>query len=270
MSESKFSSPVSGAATTFPLKLWIYTNYDCNLRCTYCLAESSPKTPRRSIDVLTVRQLVEEAQGLGFEHVYFTGGEPLLLEEIYTMLAYASQKLPTSLLTNAMLVNGRRLATLSAIRNDNLIMQVSLDGSTPEQHDAYRGPGSWAKTVAGIKTLLEYHFRVRISTTETAANSAHLGEICAFHQALGIPEADHILRPLAKQGFSTEGVPVCKATLVPELTVNRDGVYWHPISTDSDMRVSEQIFPLSQALEQMRAELTVFNQTGPAEMKTLK
>lgn len=269
MSESGTSSLVSGGATAFPLKLWIYTNYDCNLRCTYCLAESSPRTPRRSIDVLTVQHLVEEAQALGFEHVYFTGGEPLLLEEIYAMLAYASQKLPTSLLTNAMLVKGRRLAALSAIRNDGLIIQVSLDGSTPEQHDAYRGPGSWAKTVEGIKTLLEYRFRVRISTTQTPANSDHLEEICAFHQALGIPETDHILRPLAKRGFSMEGMPVCKETLVPELTVNRDGVYWHPISTDRDMQVSEQIFPLSLALEQMWAELAAINRAMPVEMKSL-
>ena len=27
-------------------KLWIYTNYDCNLRCSYCVAKSSPNAPR--------------------------------------------------------------------------------------------------------------------------------------------------------------------------------------------------------------------------------
>jgi MoaA/NifB/PqqE/SkfB family radical SAM enzyme len=270
MSEAGSFSPLSGAADALPLKLWIYTNYDCNLRCAYCLAESSPHTPRRAMDVLTVRQLVDEAAALGFEHLYFTGGEPLLLDEIYEILAFATQRLPTSLLTNAMLVKGRRLEALRAIRSEALILQVSLDGSAPEQHDAYRGPGSWAKTVKGIKTLLEHGFRVRLSTTETPANRAHLDEICAFHEALGIPEADHIIRPLAKRGFSAEGIPVRKQDLVPELTVNRDGVYWHPISTDSDMQVSEQIFPLSRALEQMQEELAAFNQAAPVEMKTLK
>ena len=29
----------------FLWKLWIYTNYDCNLRCSYCVAKSSPNTP---------------------------------------------------------------------------------------------------------------------------------------------------------------------------------------------------------------------------------
>ena len=32
-------------ASTFDWKLWIYTNYDCNLSCTYCVAEASPRAP---------------------------------------------------------------------------------------------------------------------------------------------------------------------------------------------------------------------------------
>jgi MoaA/NifB/PqqE/SkfB family radical SAM enzyme len=270
MSEFSWSSPENGAASGLPMKLWIYTNYDCNLRCSYCTAESSPQTPRRAIDVKAVRQLVDEAQALGFEHFYFTGGEPLLVDAIYEMLAYAAQKRPTSLLTNAMLVKGRRLEALRAIRCDDLILQVSLDGSNAEQHDTFRGAGSWTKTVVGIQTLLEYGFRVRVSTTETSANCSHLEEICAFHQALGIPEEDHIIRPLAKRGFSAEGMLVSKENLAPELTVNRDGVYWHPISTDEDLRVSEQIFPLADALCRVQTQLAAFNQAGPAEMQTLK
>ena len=43
-------------------KLWIYTNYDCNLRCSYCLAESAPGAPRRAIGLDVVRRLVDEAK----------------------------------------------------------------------------------------------------------------------------------------------------------------------------------------------------------------
>ena len=38
------------------------------------------------------------------------------------------------------------------------------------------------------------------------------------------------------------------ANLVPELTVNLDGVFWHPLSTDADMQVSKKIFPLACGL----------------------
>jgi MoaA/NifB/PqqE/SkfB family radical SAM enzyme len=195
--------------------------------------------------------LIDEALALDFSEVFFTGGEPFILDEIYEMLAYASMRLKTTVLTNAMLLTGRRLERLCAIRHDNLSVQVSLDGAQAEQHDAYRGAGSWIKTVAGIRSVLANGFRVRLATTETPANSAHLAEVCAFHQALGIPEEDHLIRPLAKRGFSSSGMEVGLATLAPELTVNAEGVFWHPLSTAADMQISRQIFPLAAARDRM-------------------
>ena len=32
-------------------RLWLYTNFDCNLRCDYCCVRSSPKAPRRALGV---------------------------------------------------------------------------------------------------------------------------------------------------------------------------------------------------------------------------
>lgn len=242
-------------------KLWIYTNYDCNLCCKYCLASSSPKASRRAIGLATIKKLIDEAKGLGFKHVYFTGGEPFLLENIYEILDYASMRLQTSVLTNAMLLRGKRLEMLCSVQNDNLIAQVSLDGSNPQEHDPYRGTGTWEKTIAGIHNLKDHGFRVCLSTTETPANATHMAEICAFHQSLGIPEEDHFVRPLAKRGFSRAGLEVCKEKVVPEITVNQDGIYWHPLSTDPDMKVSSEIFPLMDAISQVRTELEAINQT---------
>jgi MoaA/NifB/PqqE/SkfB family radical SAM enzyme len=246
----------------FEWKLWLYTNYDCNLRCSYCVAESSPQAPRRGLGLNTVRRLVDEAVSLGFREVFFTGGEPFILPDIFDMLAYSSARVKTSVLTNAMLLRGKRLEKLLAIANDNLMVQVSLDGGAPEHHDAYRGQGTWAKTVAGIKTLQSHDFRVRLSTTETPANAAHLDQVCEFHRGLGIPEEDHFIRPLAKRGFSQGGLEVDKNSLVPEMTVSRDGVFWHPLSTDPDMQVSKEIFPLKSAVECIQERLEAMPDTG--------
>jgi len=251
-------------------KLWVYTNYNCNLRCSYCVAESSPQAPRRALSLETIRRLVDEACALEFEHIYFTGGEPFLLRDIYNMLAYSSKRLKTSVLTNAMLFHGKRLESLYAIQDGNLLLQVSLDGSCPEQHDPYRGEGSWAKTVEGIRNLQQRGFRVSLSTTLTPANTDHLAEICAFHHSLGIPEEDHIIRPLARRGFSKNGMDVGKQTLIPEITINVDGVYWHPLSTDPDMLVTEQIFPLSDAVCQIRRELEDMAQASAAQLNTFQ
>jgi MoaA/NifB/PqqE/SkfB family radical SAM enzyme len=244
-----------------PWKLWIYTNFDCNLSCTYCVAQSSPRAERRAIGLAQVQRLVDEAAELNFARVYLTGGEPFLLDDIYAMLAYAAERLPTTVLTNGMLLKGRRLAQLRAVAHPNLTVQVSLDGGRPQHHDSYRGAGSWAETVAGIRTLLQSGFHVRLGTTVTPLNSAHLNELCAFHLALGIPEEDHFTRPLARRGFSQDGLVVTRAELLPEITVTADGIFWHPLTTDNDMLVRRELFPLAEAICCVRAQLA----TPPGE-----
>ena len=233
-------------------KLWIYSNYDCNLRCSYCVAKSSPNVPRRALGGANVQRLIDEAVELGFDHVFFTGGEPFILKDIYDMLSYSSSRMKTSVLTNGMLLKGWRLDELCEINNDNLILQISLDGGQPEHNDAYRGKGTWQKTVEAIGRLQERGFRVRLSTTETPANTDHLEEICELHRSWGIPEEDHFFRPLAKRGYSKEGLELGLESLIPEITVNVDGIFWHPLSTDADMLVHKQIFPLNTAVERVK------------------
>jgi len=156
-----------------------------------------------------------------------------------------------------MLLTSQRLEKLYVIANDNLSLQVSLDGGRAEHHDAYRGVGSWAKTVAGIKNLQARGLRVLISSTETPANTAHIAELHTFRRSLGIADEDHFVRPLAKRGFSQEGVEVGIDTLMPEITVTVEGVYWHPLvsPSDSDMLVSRHIFPLAEAVRSIEQQM---------------
>ena len=254
----------------FQRKLWIYTNYDCNLRCSYCCAESNPETPRRALDLSTVQKVVDEAIDLDFTEVFLTGGEPFILTDIYDMLAYASERMPTTVLTNAMLLRRKRLERLAAIVNDNLRVQVSLDGGRAEDHDAYRGQGTWAKTVEGIQLLQEHGFHVRLSSTETPANTEHIDDLIAFRRSLGIPDQDHFIRPLAKEGFSDEGVEVSVGSLEPELTVSKDGIFWHPLAAPSDcsMKVSSKIFPLSVAVDAIQQELDRLRKEGKSDQQT--
>jgi len=103
-----------------------YPNFDCNLRCSYYVAESSPRAERRALGLDSLKRLVDEAVALGFREVFLTGGEPFILEDIYDMVAYTSRRLPTTVLTNGMLLKGRRLAALQAVANYNLTIQISL------------------------------------------------------------------------------------------------------------------------------------------------
>lgn len=251
----------------FTWKLWVYTNFDCNLRCNYCVAESGPTVPRRALSPVVIRQVIDEAAELGFHELFFTGGEPFLLDDIYETLAYAAARMKTTVLTNGMLLKGARLEQLRAIAHPNLTVQVSLDGGRADHHDPYRGAGTWIKTVKGIRALQNAGFRVRLGTTETPANSAYLDELSNFRNALGIAPGDHFVRPMARRGFAREGAEVSIDTLVPEMTITVDGVFWHPLASPSsdDMMVSPAIFPLSAAVELIREQLAASTPGEPTE-----
>src|SRR5499427_4877147 len=63
-------------------RLWLYTNFDCNLSCDYCCVRSSPTAPRRELGLARVRRIAREAGELGVQEIFVTGGEPFVLEDI--------------------------------------------------------------------------------------------------------------------------------------------------------------------------------------------
>jgi MoaA/NifB/PqqE/SkfB family radical SAM enzyme len=235
-----------------PQRLWLYTNYDCNLQCSYCLVSSNPWAERRGIGLGPARQLLNEARELGVREVFMTGGEPFLRPDIYDLIAAATPHFVTTVLSNAMIVRGRRLERLVAVNHPNLRIQVSLDDCQPGVHDLYRGAGSWQKALDGIRRLQEAGVRVRIATTVTPECEPRVEAIRAFvRDELGVADVDHIVRPLLKRGFAETGMEVGKHNLIPELTVDVDGVYWHPVGTDADLLVTREIFPLRGAIERL-------------------
>src|SRR5258707_7868682 len=101
-------------------RLWLYTNYDCNLHCDYCCVRSSPKAPRRALGLDRVRQIAAEAAELGVREIFVTGGEPFLLADIGEILKACATAAPTTVLTNGMLLAGGRLETLRSLPSDRV------------------------------------------------------------------------------------------------------------------------------------------------------
>ena len=236
-------------------RLWIYTNFDCNLSCDYCCVRSSPLTPRRALGIEEITRLISEAVELGFKRVFMTGGEPFILPDIAQIINASSRSLPTTVLTNGMLFTGSRLKALEGLSRDGVTLQISLDSPTPEVHDLHRGPGSWAKALAGITRARELGFRVRVAAT--ALTQQQLSVMDEFLESQQIPPQDRVLRLVALRGNAKTGLALARPELVPELTVTSQGVYWHPVgATDDDFLISRQLSPLSAALEQARQMLT--------------
>lgn len=238
-------------------RLWLYTNFHCNLRCDYCCVASSPGAPHRELGAERIARLVAEAADCGVSEVFLTGGEPFLLPDIDRIVRDCASRLPTTLLTNGMLFRGPRLAALLAMPRDGFALQISLDSATPQLHDAHRGSGSWARAVSGIELALAAGFRVRVAATiaEYRPNTVHA--LHTFLDDLGIPRADQIIRPVARQGAATSGVLITRESLVPEITVTADGIYWHPVAaTDARLLVRRETEPLRPALDQIHRLFT--------------
>ncbi len=232
-------------------RLWLYTNFDCNLHCDYCCVRSSPTVPRRELGLVRVQRIAREAAELGVKEIFVTGGEPFLLEDIGDILLSCAAAAPTTVLTNGMLFAGRRAESLRVLPRNRIVLQISLDSATPELHDLHRGPGTWARTREGIQRVRAHGFRVRLAATVSTDAEAE-----AFREFLDeekIAAEDRVIRRIALRGAASEGVAVSRADLVPEVTITADGVYWHPVGAeDADLLVTRDIFPLSESFAAVR------------------
>ena len=137
--------------------LWINTGTLCNITCTGCFMESSPSNDALSYFTLAdLSALLNEAPPT-LREIGFTGGEPFMNPEIMPMLeAVLARGLHALVLTNAMRPMQRHadaLARLLATHPGQLSLRVSLDHFTPALHEALRGPGSFAPSLAGLRWL---------------------------------------------------------------------------------------------------------------------
>ena len=248
--------PLFGSAL-FPPRLWMYTNFHCNLACSYCSVASSPQARKRSLGLERVKMLVDEAVIEGFTEIYMTGGEPFLEPDIVEMVLYATERLDVVLLTNGMLYQGYRLEQLKRLAGrERLVLQTSIDAASAANHDRNRGLGSWQKAMDGLRLAKTLDLPVRVgmtSTPETAHEVEPLRELLA---TMGITGRDFAVRPLVARGFSTEGAVIEDTNTVPEIAVTADGVHWHPagadVETSPDMLMArhpspDQFVPLAEA-----------------------
>jgi pyruvate-formate lyase-activating enzyme/TusA-related sulfurtransferase len=244
---------VTGEGTSHRIgsRLWLYTNFDCNLACVYCCVRSSPRASRRELGLQCIQRIADEARQIGVEDIFLTGGEPFLLPDIGAIVATCADSAPTTVLTNAMLFRGARLEALKGMPRDRVTLQISIDSPDPELHDRQRGAGSWQRAMDGIECARSLGFRVRWAATVLGEDAAD-----AFSRFLDrgavIPE-DRVIRRTALRGFAETGIALSRADLVPEVTITDRGVYYHPVgATDDDLLISRDIFPLADAIDAVR------------------
>ena len=155
--------------------LWFNTGTLCNIACTGCYIESSPRNDRL---VYLARagfdRFLDEAATLHPElrEIGFTGGEPFLNPDAPGMIEAAlARGYRVLVLTNAMRPMQRyraRLERLAASAADRLTFRVSLDHFTRDGHEVVRGAGSFAPALAGLVWLARAGFPLAVATRLSA------------------------------------------------------------------------------------------------------
>src|SRR5260221_12472927 len=227
-------------------RLWLYTNFDCNLNCDYCCVRSSLKAPRRALGIERVRRIAIEAAELGVREIFVTGGEPFMLPDIGEVLAPCAAAAPVKGLTHGMLFVGSRLETPRSLQRERVTLQISLDSPTPGRHESHRGKGTWARAWQGIERARAEGFRVRLAAT--VSTEAEAEEFRSFLDGHHVSEENRVIRRIALRGSATQGVALARADLVPEVTITAEGVFLHPVGAeDNDLLVSRETFPLADS-----------------------
>lgn len=247
-----------GTATPVGSRLWLYTNFDCNLSCRYCCAVSSPSAPARRLEAGTATRAIDEFADLGGSEVLLTGGEPFLHRDLAVMANHAAARCATTILTNAMIfASGARRRTLEALDRDRVTLQISLDSAVPVPHDRDRGAGSFERALGGMSIARQLGFRVRVAATVGDRDREGIPALHARLTAEGIPPADQLVRPVAAEGASDHGLHVSIDTLAPEPTITVDGAWWHPVAvTNPAMRVADAPLPVAEIFATVRDALS--------------
>lgn len=246
-------------AGVLPGRVWLYSNYHCNLACGYCLTESAPGVAKRQLSHEQMVQVAAQAGELGFTDLGVTGGEPFLALGMAATLAEMAGHLPVVANTNGTLFTGKRLDALDCLSGADVKLQISLDSADADVNDAARGPENFAKVVDAIPRLVDRGIGVRIATTLDDVDQDDLARLCEMHDAWGVPEADHVVRPIVHRGRAIDGeqgVEASAGDLPAELTVTAHGAYWssfgptvHNGVPDTDLLLTRTTDPLSVPAE---------------------
>jgi len=140
---------------------------NCNSRCVTC-----SQWRKKSYNELTTDELKDVFDQLSLttvRNIAFTGGEPMLRQDIFKLVRYASSLgFRVSMVTNGLLINYEKAQKL--VKNGLAGVCISIDG--PEiVHDRIRGiTGGYKKTLFALKIFADLkkkdeHINVNIATT---------------------------------------------------------------------------------------------------------
>ncbi len=152
----------------------------CPLACLHCRAEAVPDRDPRELDTAAARDLIRQVAAFGQPAPLFviTGGDPFQRPDLTDLIAYGTQVG----VRVAVSPSGTPTLTPERLREVHAAgaagLSLSLDGSTAELHDGFRGvPGVYRWTVDAWDAARALGMKVQINTTVARHNLHDLPDI---------------------------------------------------------------------------------------------
>lgn len=207
--------------------------YRCNLQCRMCQRWQDPRRDELSLE--EYRELGVEFDALGVHQISIAGGEPLLREDVFCIIAgFAERSMSVNLCTNGMLVEKYRR---QISESGATCVTVSLDGATADRHDDIRGKaGSFRQIERGIISFLEQRRgRMPILRVRMTVSNANAREMRPFYERWHGVADDVLFQPIhhCRDAFYT-GLPEVELNL--DAAVVSDQVHGTPMARDLYMR----------------------------------
>lgn len=159
------------------LVIW-ETTRACALKCVHCRAEAMDHRSPGELSTEQALELLEEIRRFGSPLVVLTGGDPMRRDDIYDLVEYGTWLGLTLSLTPSATPEMTREKVFRLKACGLKRLAVSLDGSSPEIHDAFRGtPGSYGWTLDIVRWAREAGLPVQINTTVTRYNVSDMPRI---------------------------------------------------------------------------------------------
>jgi radical SAM protein with 4Fe4S-binding SPASM domain len=150
-------SPKDGRSSRKPKieNVTVNVTQRCNLRCAHCFLDGGTDV-EESLDIGDLTRFLEQGRRYIAKNVNFAilGGEPLMAKDKTLAVAELAKMWggEATVSTNGILIDHE---FAKRAKDRDLLVQVSLEGSTPAVNDPVRGKGSFRRAVDGVRVLVE-------------------------------------------------------------------------------------------------------------------
>ena len=168
------------------LAIWEVTQ-SCDLACKHCRAAAQPIAHPDELSNAEGKALIDQISDMHIPIFVFTGGDPMKRKDVFELIRYAADKGVQVALTPSATPLLTREAIFKLKEAGLVRLGISLDGSTPEIHDTFRGlPGAWARTIQAVEWANEAGIPIQVHTTISRHNANDLDDLCKLFEKLSI------------------------------------------------------------------------------------